>query len=95
MLPNGGVLDLVTRETGLTEKARSDWMHEHGFDVDQDHHARPPSKTNGNGQLHIVKTYDLETFKMGWAKHHPFGERLAAMRLDKTFGFCPGQKCLF
>jgi hypothetical protein len=43
----------------------------------------------------VVKTYDLETFKMGWAKHHAFGEGLAAMRLDKTFGFCPGQKCLF
>ena len=43
----------------------------------------------------VVKTYDLETFKMGWAKHHAFGEGLPAMRLDKTFGFCPSQKCLF
>jgi hypothetical protein len=45
--------------------------------------------------LMVVKPYDLETFKMGWAKHHPFGEGLATMRLDKTFGFRPGQKCLF
>ncbi len=45
--------------------------------------------------LMVVKTYDLETLKTGWAKHHPFGKGLAAMRLDKTFGSRPGQKRLF
>jgi hypothetical protein len=43
----------------------------------------------------VVKTYDFETFKVGWAKDHPFGEWLPTMGLDKTFGFRPGQKCLF
>ena len=43
----------------------------------------------------VVKAYDLETFKAGWAKDHPFGEWLPTMGLDKTFGFRPGQKCLF
>ena len=45
--------------------------------------------------LMVVKTYDLKTFKVGRTKHHPFGEGLAAMGLHKTFGFRPGQKCLF
>jgi hypothetical protein len=43
----------------------------------------------------VVKPYDLETFKVGWAKHHSFGEGFTAMGLDKTFGFRPGQKRLF
>jgi len=43
----------------------------------------------------VVEPYDLETFQVGWAQYHPFGEGLAAMGLDKTFGFRPGQKCLF
>ena len=45
--------------------------------------------------LVVVKSYDLETLQVGRAKHHAFGEGLAAMGLDKTFGFRPGQKCLF
>ena len=45
--------------------------------------------------LMVVEPYDLETFQVGWAQYHPFGEGLAAMGLDKTFGFRPGQKCLF
>jgi hypothetical protein len=43
----------------------------------------------------VIKAYDLETFKVGWAKHHPFGKGLPAMGLDKAFGLRPGQKCLF
>jgi RecA-family ATPase len=49
----GGVLDLVTRETGLTGKDRNEWMDEHGFSVDRD---RP--KPNGSGHFNIVETYD-------------------------------------
>jgi hypothetical protein len=45
--------------------------------------------------LVAVKSYHLETLQVGRAKHHPFGEGLAAMGLDKAFRFCPGQKCLF
>jgi hypothetical protein len=45
--------------------------------------------------LVVVKSDDLETLKVRRTKHHPFGEGLAAMGLDKTFGFRPGQKCLF
>ena len=45
--------------------------------------------------LVVVKSYDFKTLQVGRAKHHPFGEGLATMGLDKTFGFRPGQKCLF
>lgn len=50
----GGVLDLVTRETKLEGKARFDWLHENGFDVEGDR------VTNGHakGRAKIVATYD-------------------------------------
>jgi RecA-family ATPase len=61
----GGALDLITRETGLTEKARSEWMDEHGFHRDDDG-AQQRRKANGSARIKIVKTYDYvdETGKL-------------------------------
>ena len=55
----GGVLDLVARETHLTGEARIDWLHRHGYHLDDG--PRP----NGNGAQHqarpnIVATYDYQ-----------------------------------
>jgi hypothetical protein len=63
----GGALDLIARETGLTEKARSEWMDEHGFHVDRDDDgAQQRRKSNGSARINIVKTYDYvdETGKL-------------------------------
>lgn len=47
----GGVLDLVTRGTGLTEGARIDWLQRNGFVPDRGNGAHPP-------RAKIVATYD-------------------------------------
>ncbi|MDN3279097.1 AAA family ATPase [Frankia sp. RB7] len=47
----GGVLDLVTREKGLTGEARIDWLQRNGFLPDRSNGAHPP-------RAKIVATYD-------------------------------------
>jgi hypothetical protein len=49
----GGLLDLITRETGRKEKARFEWLDEHGYEL-------PEEWTNGAGRKlgPIVATYD-------------------------------------
>jgi hypothetical protein len=47
----GGVLDLVTRETGLTEGARIDWLQRNGFLQTKTNGAHPP-------RAKITQTYD-------------------------------------
>jgi RecA-family ATPase len=54
----GGVLDLITRETGLTGKDRNEWMDEHGFNVDGDAAQQSRGKRNGGANFNVVKTYD-------------------------------------
>jgi len=61
----GGVLDLVQRETGLTEARRCvQWLEEAGFDLEREQPPRkgkpkPKDKDNGKGShFNIVATYD-------------------------------------
>src|SRR5262245_43639267 len=58
----GGLLDLITRETKLEGKARFEWLHEHGFDVEGDRVVNGHGKHRGK----IVATYDYgdETGKL-------------------------------
>lgn len=49
----GGLLDLITRETKLEGKARFEWLHEHGFEVDDE-----GGRTNGKDRAKIAATYD-------------------------------------
>jgi AAA domain len=70
----GGLLDLITRETGRKGRARFDWLAEHGYQLPDDH------RTNGAGHSDaklgpIIATYDYVdeagTFLFQVTRHFP------------------------